>query len=428
MTTNPPGDFGDPMNSQPQSERGEEPIRFSPPPVVLSEPEFVDPESFNRFAYDEFRKSQRKRLLLSVALFFATFASTFLVGSGYASLQLLPAYVNSDYRNVVDGALRADAERRQIAPKTISDILWETTVSGLEYAVPLMLILLFHEMGHYLQSVRYRIPASFPFFIPLPLPPLGTMGAVILQGRGHADRKQMFDIAVSGPLAGLAVTIPVLCYGITQSTWIPKVEVAANMQLGEPLLLTWMIQWLKPAPAEGMEFMLNGYAFAGWVGVFITAMNLLPVGQLDGGHILYTLIGKHAHKVALITIGAGAGLMILSGIYSYSLLLILLLMTGVMHPPTANDRVSIGWFRHVVGWLTLAFLIVGFTPQPIMIPGGETELEMPEKENRKERIDPSQVDPNDVVEIQRANGTGLAVSPQAARTRSTTSTAFRRAV
>lgn len=159
-----------------------------------------------------------------------------------------------------------------------------------------------------------------------------------------------------------------------------------------------MIEWLKPAPGENMEFMLNGYAFAGWVGVFITGMNLLPVGQLDGGHILYTLIGKHAHKIALITVGAGAGMMIYSGIYSYSLLLILLMMTGVRHPPTANDNVPIGVGRQLIGWLTMAFLIIGFTPEPIMMPGPGESQQQQEPVDLKERIDPSQVDPDQVVE------------------------------
>ena len=103
-------------------------------------------------------------------------------------------------------------------PQTLeADFMWDSVLSGLMYAIPLMSILFCHEMGHYLQSVRYRVPASFPYFIPLPLPPLGTMGAVILQGRGVATRRQMFDIAVSGPIAGLVVTIPVLLLGIYQS-------------------------------------------------------------------------------------------------------------------------------------------------------------------------------------------------------------------
>lgn len=398
MNQNSSGDSPAPDQPDPNPFNGQQPVRFSPPPVILSEPEDVGADAFNQYAYEEFRKDQRKRRRISTILFLLTFASTFLVGSNYVPLFLLRAYVDSNFHEFLETQLERDAAASGEVPLTVNQLLWQETKRGLEYSVPLMLILFSHEMGHYLQSVRYRIPASFPFFIPLPLPPLGTMGAVILQGRGHADRKQMFDIAVSGPLAGLAVTMPVLYFGILHSEWIPKETIAGAMELGEPLLLQWMIEWLKPAPGENMEFMLNGYAFAGWVGVFITGMNLLPVGQLDGGHILYTLIGKHAHKIALITVGAGAGMMIYSGIYSYSLLLILLMMTGVRHPPTANDNVPIGVGRQLIGWLTMAFLIIGFTPEPIMMPGPGESQQQQEPVDLKERIDPSQVDPDQVVE------------------------------
>jgi hypothetical protein len=106
---------------------------------------------------------------------------------------------------------------------------------------------------------------------------------------------------------------------------------------------------------------------AGWVGIFVTALNLLPVGQLDGGHILYTLVGRRAHLIAWAVIVGGCVAMYLSGTVSYILILILLLLTGVRHPPTANDSLPLGAFRTCVGWATLAFLIIGFTPQPIMM-------------------------------------------------------------
>ena len=112
----------------------------------------------------------------------------------------------------------------------------------------------------------------------------------------------------------------------------------------------------------------SGFAHAGWVGVFVTAMNLLPIGQLDGGHILYTLIGRKAHWIAWGLILSSVALMIYTQLFSYVLLLILLTLTGPRHPPTADDSVPLGKFRHFIGWGTLSFLVIGFTLQPIIIP------------------------------------------------------------
>jgi membrane-associated protease RseP (regulator of RpoE activity) len=106
--------------------------------------------------------------------------------------------------------------------------------------------------------------------------------------------------------------------------------------------------------------------FAGWVGIFITALNLIPIGQLDGGHILYTLLGRRAHTVAVSVLAFAVGYMIFTGNYSYSLMVILMLMMGPRHPPTADDSVPLGTFRIVLGWLTLGFILIGFTPTPIM--------------------------------------------------------------
>ena len=174
----------------------------------------------------------------------------------------------------------------------------------------------------------------------------------------------MFDIAVSGPIAGLVVTIPVLLLGIYQSGY-EKVVLSGGLEFGEPLLLQWVIHWIHGPGLPGQSFMITSLGLAGWVGVFITAMNLLPVGQLDGGHILYTLIGRKAHAVAFLVIAAGVAMMFFQGTYTFSLLLILLMLTGLRHPPTSNDSEPLGTGRAILGWLTLSFLIIGFTPTPI---------------------------------------------------------------
>lgn len=341
------------------------------------------------------RLYQRRQFRTSVLLFLATLFSTFLVGSQFMLVNLAPALFSDVYRQAVESEILKRSLQTGQPPVTVERLLYETTLDGLRYAVPLMFILLCHEMGHFLQSVRYHIPASFPYFIPLPLPPLGTMGAVILQGRGVANRRQMFDIAVSGPIAGLAATLPVLYYGIHTSGFEPIDPQRMSMEFGEPLLLKWMIRALHGETLDGTVFVLNGYGFAGWVGVFITAMNLLPVGQLDGGHILFTLIGRPAHTIALLVIATGAALMLYSGTYSYMLLILLLIMTGARHPPTADDSIPLGFPRQLIGWLTLGFLFLGFTPQPIIVqqqPHPATDTD------RQRRVDPESVDPRDLVQ------------------------------
>ncbi|MEZ6122730.1 MAG: site-2 protease family protein [Planctomycetaceae bacterium] len=320
----------------------------------------------SRMIWDTEVRLRRRRFRRSLILFVLTFFSTTLVGADYWPLDILPGFFSAAWEQQILHDLQILWPATDSIP-TLVDRFLESILRGCLYSVPLMMILFCHEMGHFLQAVRYGVPASPPYFIPLPLPPLGTMGAVILQGRGGADRKRMFDIAVSGPIAGLIVTIPVLLYGIQSSGYVfPTTQ--QPFEFGRPILLRWLVEWIHgPAPV-GSVFLWHGFAAAGWVGVFITAMNLLPIGQLDGGHIMYTLIGRRAHVIAWSLILASVVLMLLTGTYSYVLLLILLTLTGPRHPPTANDNVPLGWPRHVIGWLTMSFLLIGFTPEPIIIP------------------------------------------------------------
>jgi membrane-associated protease RseP (regulator of RpoE activity) len=193
------------------------------------------------------------------------------------------------------------------------------------------------------------------------------MGAVIAQAAGVADRKAMFDIAISGPLAGLVFALPIAWFGIQQSELVTIIPEKGALIFSDPLVLKWMIE-LKHGPlGEHQEVSLNPLLFAGWVGVFITALNLMPIGQLDGGHILYTLIGKRAHFVSLSVLAAGVGYMAFTQDLGYLLMVLLLLWMGPKHPPTADDSRPLGLGRHILGWVTLAFVLIGFTLRPIMI-------------------------------------------------------------
>lgn len=242
---------------------------------------------------------------------------------------------------------------------------WDVVWNGLSYSGPLMLILLCHEMGHYLQARRHHVPATLPFFIPLP--PLiglfGTMGAVIVQAGGVANRRALFDIAVSGPLAGIVIALPVAWYGVQQSVIIPAD--ARGDSFGDPLVLKAMVYLKHGTLPPDHDVLINPLLFAGWVGIFLTGLNLLPVGQLDGGHIMYTLLGKRAHTVALITWASLITYIVWTQYWPFVLIAVLLYMMGLKHPPTSNDQMSLGVGRTVVGWVTMFLLILCFIPQPL---------------------------------------------------------------
>lgn len=240
------------------------------------------------------------------------------------------------------------------------------------YSALVMAILGAHEMGHFLQAVRYGIPATWPLFIPMPFSPIGTMGAVIVQGRSDITRRQQFDIAISGPLAGLVLAIPISWYGIAIAKSAPIVPTDGSfMVFGDPLIFRMMNYLVRgPLPADH-DLMLNPALFAGWVGMLVTSLNLFPIGQLDGGHILYGLLPRQANRImpwiyrgTLATV-IGASL-IFDGLYAgWLVMLFVLSLVGVRHPPTRDNHIPLGATRTVLGWCTLAFLIVGFHPLPL---------------------------------------------------------------
>jgi Zn-dependent protease len=285
----------------------------------------------------------------------------------------------------------------------LGQVAWPFLTDATIFFSCVMLILVSHEMGHYLQSRRYRVPATVPYFIPMPIAPWGTMGAVILQGPGVANRKSLFDIAVSGPLAGLVFAIPITIIGIQHSTLAPFNPAAGGLIYSDPLLFQWLARWFHGPIPPHHELQLNAWLFAGWVGVFITALNLIPIGQLDGGHILYTLIGRRAHRVAIVLLLVAVAYMILSREPGYGLMVLLLIVAGPRHPPTADDTVPLGPLRVVLGWLTLGFIIIGFTPTPI-------KIFPPPEPPQQRRTEPQPASPLDAPDVTRgARGVGAAL-------------------
>jgi len=233
------------------------------------------------------------------------------------------------------------------------------------YAAALLTILVCHEFGHYLQARRYHVPASLPIFIPVPFPPLGTMGAVISMRGNIPDRKELFDIGISGPLAGLVPALFFSIVGLQMSQVLPVRPSGVGM-LGDPLLFKWLVRMLFDPLPPGHDVFLHPFAYAGWVGVLITSVNLFPIGQLDGGHILYGLLRQKAHIVAYALLSAAILAVVAFGAYQWVVMLMLLIFIGPKHPPTANDDVPLGTARIILGWLTLAFVIIGFTPTPFV--------------------------------------------------------------
>src|SRR5215212_10177740 len=216
----------------------------------------------------------------------------------------------------MDDAAEVRTENRQIRGVGLPVILFIATcystysTGGFAFALALMITLLAHELGHFIQAMRYGVPASLPFFIPMPLSPIGTMGAVIMMAPGRGDRRAIFDIAVTGPLAGLIFALMFSVVGMRLSE-IALVSQPTLMRLGEPLLFKGLA-YLTFGPLDPtLDIALHPIAYAGWVGIFITALNLIPIGQLDGGHILYALLRQQAHVVAqLFLVGAALGVIV----------------------------------------------------------------------------------------------------------------------
>ena len=240
--------------------------------------------------------------------------------------------------------------------------------SGLLFSAPLMLLLTFHELGHYLQSRRYGVTTSPPYFIPIPAPPLGTFGALIFMRGRIPDCRALFDIGASGPLAGLAATFLFLVLGISQSRVVPttpELLAQGGFVFSEPLIFKWTAQVLLGYDPATQSLLMHPTALAAWVGILVTTLNLMPIGQLDGGHIFYALTKKRAKACSYALFAVAALGVVFFHLWNWSLLLVLLFFFGLRHPSTLDDSVPLGLGRTILGWATLAFIILGFSARPL---------------------------------------------------------------
>ncbi len=232
------------------------------------------------------------------------------------------------------------------------------------FAFPLLAILFIHEMGHYYISKRHGISTSLPFFIPIPpiIPGglnIGTFGAIISSRDPMPTKKALFDIGIAGPLAGFLVALPVTIVGImsSQIVLIEKLN-PGELMLGSSLLFEFISRSILHVP-YGYSVDLNPVAFAGWVGLLITSINLLPAGQLDGGHIARAVLGDKQRYASWIAVF----IMIFTGWFFFAILI--LFVIGMVHPPPLNDLVDLGVKRKLLSIVALIILIICFIPFPI---------------------------------------------------------------
>jgi membrane-associated protease RseP (regulator of RpoE activity) len=299
------------------------------------------------------------RLWVQLLLVALTLVTTTMVGAeNYAFFTL-------DYAQIAELAKRSDGALARIVLQRL------TYTGGLWYSLTILGILGCHEMGHYLACLRYNIVATRPYF--LPLPPLGftltgTLGAFIRVKSRFPDKLALFDVGVAGPLAGFVIAVPTLFIGVAMSRVerLPA-DMPISMWLGEPLLFK-LAQWtIWGHIADGYSLNLHPMAFGAWFGLIATALNLFPVGQLDGGHISYAVFGRRSVAITYVMIAVAIGLTIfsLSWLVWTGLMLFMLWMVGPHHPPTLDDDIPLGRGRLMIAALAVVIFVLCFTPAPL---------------------------------------------------------------
>jgi membrane-associated protease RseP (regulator of RpoE activity) len=299
----------------------------TPPPVWRPAPKFQD------------------RIWLHVVLFLLTIATTTMVG--------VEQYL----------AFQSDFVPLRAVTFSIGLLL-----RGLWYSGTILAILGCHELGHYFACRYYDVDASLPFFLPIPISITGTLGAFIRIREPIPQKRMLFDIGIAGPIAGFLVAVPALFIGLSMShvVRVPS-DATGLLELGEPLLFkfaSWVLWGTQP---DGYSLNMHPMAFGAWFGLLATALNLFPIGQLDGGHISYAVLGRRSTYVTFATLGAALVLA-----YTYSswlvwtgLMFAMLVMFGPRHPRVFDEHVPLDRTRLMLALVALAMFALCFTPAPI---------------------------------------------------------------
>ena len=291
-------------------------------------------------ALPRLRAAERPRAAVNVVLFLLTCLSTLVAGAmSFAS----PSFAPFGARSVVAQLL-----------------------TGVPFAATLLTILGVHEFGHYFTARYYKASVSLPYFIPAPpFVIFGTLGAIIRMRSQARDRNSLFDIAAAGPIAGLLVTIPAIVVGLRWSV-IGPLPAGGGFQLGESLLMKFFVYLMFGTLPAGTDVFLHPIAVAGWAGLLVTALNLFPVGQLDGGRIAYALFGRRHRVVGMATFACLLAL----GVATWSLnwfvwAALIFLFVGFHHSPPLDDITPLTRGRRVLGLVCLALLVVLLPPVPL---------------------------------------------------------------
>ncbi len=241
-------------------------------------------------------------------------------------------------------------------------------LAGLPFAGTLLAILGVHEFGHYFTARYHGAEVSLPYFIPAPPPLLfGTLGAIIRMRSPARDRNALFDIAAAGPLAGLAIALPAVLIGLAWSRLVP-IPPEGRVIFGDSLLMSWLTHVYFGAIPHGMMIFTHPIVDAAWAGFFVTALNLIPVGQLDGGRIAYALFGQQHRAVGIATFIGVLLLGVLTGSANWFVWAVLLFfLVGFRHGPPLDDLTPLSPWRRAVGWLCMALLVLLIPPVPIEI-------------------------------------------------------------
>lgn len=233
---------------------------------------------------------------------------------------------------------------------------------GLAYTAAVMAVLSAHEAGHYVAARLHGIPATLPFFMPVPVLLTGTLGAVIGMEGGRANRRQLFDIAIAGPLAGLVVAVPLLAYGLVVGGGPDP-----GNPFGMPPLAGWVQEWVRPDLPAGTSVAPNAALMAGWVGLLVTGLNMIPLSQLDGGHICRAVFGRRGDWVARAVLLAAMAAVVIAGRYNWVVMLVLVTLMGVDHPPIRDEDRPLGAWRTAVGLAAFVIPLVTFMPEPMRL-------------------------------------------------------------
>jgi len=326
-----------------------------------------DQESFlqnlNNYGYREhlpLRREKKRSILPQVILFLITVLTTLTAGA------------------ILKGGLSSELLENIPTSLTLPNIylIFKTLVlflsKGIPFSFTLLLILLAHELGHYFMSRRHQVDATLPYFIPAPPPFLiGTFGAFIKMRSYVNDRRALLDIGAAGPLAGVILSIPAVIIGIRLSEVRMLENIPGQLNVGSSVLFYFLTKISIGNIPDNHDILLHPICFAGWIGLFVTSLNLLPIGQLDGGHIAYAVFGERQVKISKIVFFFLIFLGLLSwfglGWFGWFILAILSSIIGFRHPPVRDPSISLDRSRRLVGLITLVVFFLTFIPVPFKL-------------------------------------------------------------